>query len=56
MVYPYATLSDTTEVVHSEMRSDGRVNGIWLATPAAELMALALSVAMFLKYRKRYGY
>ena len=25
MVYPYATLSDTTEVVHSEMRSDGRV-------------------------------
>lgn len=32
------------------------VNGIWLATPAAELMALALSVAMFLKYRKRYGY
>ena len=31
-------------------------NGIWLATPAAELMALALSVAMFLKYRKRYGY
>ncbi len=32
------------------------VNGIWLATPAAELMALALSVFMFLKYRKRYGY
>ncbi|MDE7430890.1 MAG: MATE family efflux transporter [Lachnospiraceae bacterium] len=32
------------------------VNGIWLATPAAELMALALSVAMFLKYGKRYGY
>ena len=31
------------------------VNGIWLATPAAELMALALSVFMFLKYRKRYG-
>lgn len=25
MVYPYATLSDTTEVVHSEMRADGRV-------------------------------
>lgn len=25
MVYPYATLSDTTEVVHSEMKSDGRV-------------------------------
>lgn len=32
------------------------VNGIWLATPAAELMALLLSADMFLKYRKRYGY
>ena len=32
------------------------VNGIWLATPAAELMALALSVFMFFKYRKRYRY
>lgn len=32
------------------------MNGIWLATPAAELMALALSIFMFLKYRKRYGY
>ena len=32
------------------------VNGIWLATPAAELMALALSVWMFVKYRKRYQY
>ncbi len=32
------------------------VNGVWLATPAAELMALALSAFMFLKYRKRYGY
>ena len=32
------------------------VNGIWLATPAAELMALALSAAMFAKYRKRYQY
>lgn len=32
------------------------VNGIWLATPAAELMALALSAALFVKYRKRYGY
>ncbi len=32
------------------------VNGIWLATPAAELMALALSSFLFLKYRKRYGY
>ena len=32
------------------------VNGVWLATPVAELMALGLSVFMFLKYRKRYGY
>lgn len=32
------------------------VNGIWLATPAAELMALTLSVFMFLRYRKKYGY
>ena len=30
------------------------VNGIWLATPAAELMALGLSFFMLLKYRKRY--
>lgn len=29
------------------------VNGIWLATPVAELMALALSALMFLKYRKQ---
>lgn len=32
------------------------VNGIWLATPAAELMALALSAFMFVRYRKRYRY
>ncbi len=32
------------------------VNGIWLATPTAELMALALSAFVFMKYRKRYGY
>lgn len=32
------------------------VNGIWLATPAAELMALALSAFMFFRYRKKYGY
>lgn len=32
------------------------VNGVWLATPAAELMALVLSAAMFVKHRKRYGY
>jgi putative MATE family efflux protein len=32
------------------------VNGIWLVTPAAELMALGLSAFMFLKYKKRYNY
>ena len=32
------------------------VNGIWLATPVAELMAFVLSAGMFLKYRKKYGY
>lgn len=32
------------------------VNGIWLATPVAELMAFVLSVVMFFKYRKKYGY
>lgn len=31
-------------------------NGIWLATPAAELMALVLSAVMFFRYKKRYGY
>lgn len=32
------------------------VNGIWLATPAAEFLAFVLSVCMYLKYRKAYGY
>lgn len=32
------------------------VTGIWLANPLAELMAIALSLAMFIKYRKQYGY
>lgn len=32
------------------------VNGIWLATPAAELLALVLSASMFLKHRRKYGY
>ncbi|MCI8307892.1 MAG: MATE family efflux transporter [Lachnospiraceae bacterium] len=31
------------------------VNGIWLATPAAELMAFILSAIMFRKYCNRYG-
>lgn len=32
------------------------VNGVWLATPAAELMAVILSACMFMKYKKRYQY
>lgn len=32
------------------------INGIWLATPVAELMALGLSALMFVKYQKRYQY
>ncbi|MFG6347577.1 MAG: MATE family efflux transporter [Lachnospiraceae bacterium] len=32
------------------------VNGIWMATPVAELMALALSLGMFIIYRKKYQY
>ena len=31
------------------------IPGIWLATPAAEGMALLLSAALFFRYRKRYG-
>ena len=32
------------------------VAGVWLATPAAELMALTLSAWMFFRYRGRYRY
>ncbi len=32
------------------------VNGVWLATPAAEFLAFVLSAFMFIKYRKRYQY
>lgn len=32
------------------------VAGIWLANPLAELMAAALGLAMFKKYKNRYGY
>lgn len=32
------------------------VTGVWLATPAAELMALILSLVMFFRYRNRYQY
>lgn len=32
------------------------VSGVWLAIPAAELLALAVSLACILRYRKRYQY
>ncbi len=32
------------------------VAGIWLANPLAELMAAALGLAMFIKYKNQYGY
>ncbi len=32
------------------------VTGVWLATPAAEFAAICLSLIMFGKYRKSYGY
>lgn len=32
------------------------VTGIWLANPVAELAAVCLSAAMFVKYRKKYQY
>ena len=32
------------------------VTGIWLANPAAELMAIILATWMLLKYRKKYLY
>lgn len=33
-----------------------KVKGIWLATPAAEFLAVVMAGAMFVKYRKRYRY
>lgn len=32
------------------------VTGIWLATPVAELLAVLLAGAMFIKYRNKYGF
>ena len=32
------------------------VTGVWLATPVAELAAIVLSAAMFIKYKRRYEY
>ena len=34
----------------------GGVTGVWLATPAAELLGTVMTAALLLKYRKRYGY
>lgn len=31
------------------------IHGVWLATPVAELMAVMLSIFMFLKYKQKYG-
>lgn len=33
-----------------------QVTGIWLATPAAEMLAVVLAGFMFIKYKKRYGF
>ena len=32
------------------------VTGIWLANPAAELLAVILAAWMLMKYRKKYRY
>lgn len=32
MMYPYLTLNDDTEIIHSEMNSDGRVK-VYIETP-----------------------
>lgn len=34
----------------------GGITGVWLATPAAELLGVLMAVMLLLKYRKRYGY
>lgn len=34
----------------------GGVTGVWLATPVAEIMGLIMTVIVFVKYKKRYGY
>ena len=32
------------------------VTGVWFATPAAEFAAICLSLIMFGRYQKKYGY
>ncbi len=36
MMYPYMTLNDDTEIVHSELKPDGRVK-VYIETPDKEL-------------------
>lgn len=36
MMYPFMTLDDNTEIVHSEFKSDGRVK-VYMETPDAAL-------------------
>ena len=36
MLYPFMTLNDDTEIVHSEMKDDGTVK-VYMETPDAEL-------------------
>lgn len=36
MMYPFLTLDDRTEIVHSEMRPDGRVK-VYIERPDAEI-------------------
>ena len=36
MMYPFLTLDDQTEIVHSEMRSDGQVK-VYMERPDADL-------------------
>ncbi|MCR1841659.1 MATE family efflux transporter [Murimonas intestini] len=33
-----------------------QINGVWLATPAAEFLGTIVSLICFFRYRKRYGY
>ncbi|QBE96768.1 Multidrug export protein MepA [Blautia producta] len=33
-----------------------QINGVWLATPAAEFLGIIVSLICFFRYKKRYGY
>ena len=37
MIYPFMTLNDDTEIVHSEMNADGGTVKVYMETPGAEL-------------------